>query len=185
MGHYILFAFWFLLPAGVANMVPVLTSPLPVLRDWKTPIDGGRTFRGKPLLGPNKTWRGLISGLLAATLVLWLQQLAVAHWGWAAYITQGVDFVALPTLFLGPLFGLGALGGDAIESFFKRQRGFKSGDSWLPFDQIDYVIGAVLVSLPFVRLPALEYAVIFIVWFVMHLATSYLGWLVGLKPKPI
>jgi len=83
------------------------------------------------------------------------------------------------------LFAIGALGGDAIESFFKRQRNIKSGGSWVPFDQLDYIIGSVLVSLFFVILTPMQYVWIFIVWFILHLLASYLGYLVGLKKDPI
>ena len=181
----LLLAFWFLLPAGLANMAPVFAAHLPVLKHLEAPMDGGRKFRGKPVLGPNKTWRGLISGMVIATLILYLQQLAAANYQWAQAFTVEVDYSLLPTLILGPLFGLGALGGDAIESFFKRQAGRRSGDSWLPYDQIDYVLGGILVSLPFVQLEIMLYLLMILLYCGLHIAVSYVGWLVGLKAKPI
>lgn len=181
----IAFAFWFLLPAAVANMVPVFSAALPVIKNWNTPIDGGRTFRGHALLGPHKTWRGLLSGMVAATLVLWLQQIAYVHTEWAQFAASGVDYATLPILILGPLFAVGALGGDAVESFFKRQRGIKSGGAWIPFDQIDYIIGSIIVSLLVVIASPAEYLWMILVWFIMHLLFSYAGWLLGLKKDPI
>lgn len=181
----ILFALWFLLPAAAANVAPIFTSKMPYLCHWQTPIDGGRTFRGKELLGPHKTWRGLISGIVVSTFVLWLQQLLVVRYDWAAAITGGIEYLALPTLILGPLFGIGALGGDAVESFFKRQYGVKSGKSWFPFDQLDYVVGAIIVTLPFVILPVMQYFWMIILWTLAHLLGSYIGWMVGLKKQPI
>jgi CDP-2,3-bis-(O-geranylgeranyl)-sn-glycerol synthase len=148
----ILFALWFFLPAGVANATPIFMAKLPVLRDWNAPIDLGKSYRGKRILGDHKTWRGLITGILAATLTLWLQQLAVRHYGWAKTLTSDVDYATLPTLVLGPLFGFGALAGDAIESFFKRQRGTPPGQGWFPFDQTDYIIGGAIATAPFVQL---------------------------------
>jgi CDP-2,3-bis-(O-geranylgeranyl)-sn-glycerol synthase len=41
------------------------------------------------------------------------------------------------------LLGFGALAGDSIKSFFKRRVGVKPGKRWFPFDQIDFVIGAL------------------------------------------
>lgn len=181
----IAFAFWFLLPAAVANMVPVFSAALPGLKNWTAPIDGGRTFRGHALLGPHKTWRGLLSGMVAATFVLWVQQLAYTHSEWAQFAAGSVDYALLPTLILGPLFAIGALGGDAVESFFKRQRGIKSGGAWIPFDQIDYILGAIVVSLFVVIASPSEYLWMILVWFVMHLLVSYIGWLLGLKKDPI
>ena len=59
----ILHALLVFLPAYVANMSPVLVAKL--VPGWKAPIDGGRLGKdGKPILGPGKTWRGLIGGTL-------------------------------------------------------------------------------------------------------------------------
>jgi len=185
MAQDILFAIWFLLPAAVANMVPIFAAAITVLKKYDAPIDGGKTWRGHELLGPHKTWRGIIAGVIFATLVLWVQQLLAANFAWTDFVTDSVDYAALPVLILGPLFAIGALGGDAIESFFKRQRNIKSGGSWVPFDQLDYIIGSVLVSLFFVILTPMQYVWIFIVWFILHLLASYLGYLVGLKKDPI
>jgi CDP-2,3-bis-(O-geranylgeranyl)-sn-glycerol synthase len=181
----ILFAIWFLLPAAAANAIPIFAAAIPALKKFDAPIDGGRMWRGHELLGPHKTWRGIIAGVIIATLVLWVQQLLAAEYEWASFVANGVNYETLPVLILGPLFAIGALGGDAIESFFKRQRNIKSGGSWVPFDQLDYIIGSVIVSLFFVILTPSQYVWIFIVWFIMHLLASYIGYKLGLKKDPI
>jgi len=181
----ILFAFWFLLPAAAANMIPIFAAAIPALKKYDAPIDGGKTWRGHELLGPHKTWRGIIAGIIIATFVLWLQQFLAANYAWTDFVTNGIDYAALPLFILGPLFAIGALGGDAIESFFKRQRNIKSGGSWVPFDQLDYIIGAVLITLFFVILTPVQYFWIFVVWFFAHLLASYVGYLLGLKKDPI
>jgi len=181
----ILFAIWFLLPAAVANAVPVFAAAIPFLKKFDAPIDANKTWRGRQLLGPHKTWRGIISGIIVSTLILWIQVILVGQFEWARYIADGVDYSVLPILILGPLFAIGALGGDAIESFFKRQKNIKSGGAWIPFDQLDYIIGSVLVSLFFVILSPIQYVLIFIVWFLMHLLASYVGYKLGLKKDPI
>ena len=181
----ILFAIWFLLPAAIANMVPILSAQIPLIKKWDTPLDGGKSINGHRIFGAHKTWRGLITGIIAATIVLWLQQLLVTNVEWAGILTGSVDYAALPVLLLGPAFAIGALGGDAIESFFKRSKGIKSGGAWVPFDQLDYIIGSVLVSLFFVILTPIQYVLIFIIWFLVHLGASYVGYLLGLKKDPI
>jgi CDP-2,3-bis-(O-geranylgeranyl)-sn-glycerol synthase len=45
--------------------------------------------------------------------------------------------------------------GDIVESFFKRRIGLSRGEKWLGFDQIDFIIGGLLLSL-FVRVPEIE-----------------------------
>ncbi len=181
----LLVAIWFLVPAAAANAAPIFSRFIPVWNRWQTPLDGGLTFHGRELLGRHKTWRGIVSGVLAATTVLWLQQLAYGHSELVRSVSGGINYQALPVLLLGPLFGLGALGGDAIESFFKRRRGVPSGHRWVPFDQMDYVLGAVLVSLPFVRLSGLQYLWIFIFWTLFHFAGNFAAWLIGLRKKPV
>lgn len=185
MLQQLLFSFWFLLPAGLANVAPIFAAHLPGVRRFNTPIDGGRTWRGQEIFGSHKTWRGLISGLVVSVIIVWIQQIFVTHFGWARWLAGPVDYQTLPTILFGLALGFGALGGDAIKSFFKRRVGVRSGKSWLPFDQLDYVIGASLMSLLFVTLPWYMYVWLVVVWFTMHLLASYIGWLLKLKDEPI
>lgn len=183
--NVILFALWFFLPAGLANSAPVFASRLPLLRNLTSPLDFGANFRGKRVFGVNKTWRGLISGIFIATFILWAQQYLFVHTEWAKAISGSIDYSSLPILVLGPLFGLGALLGDAIESFFKRQRGVPSGESWFPFDQFDYIIGGLLASSLVVQLTLQEYVAISVVWFCLHILSVYIGFLIGLRDSKI
>jgi CDP-2,3-bis-(O-geranylgeranyl)-sn-glycerol synthase len=182
----ILFALWFFVPAGAANVMPVLIAKVPFLQKYNAPIDGGRMWRGKRVFGDHKTWRGLISGMIAGTLALWLQQYLIGNSDSLAEIVTGrVDYAALPTLLVGPLFGIGALGGDAIESFFKRQRGIAPGKSWFPFDQTDYIIGGAIATYPFVTLSLGDYAWLLFVWLTVHVTSTVLGYYLGFKDQPI
>lgn len=181
----VLFAIWFILPAGLANVAPVFAAVIPAFKKFDMPIDANKTWHGKPILGPHKTWRGIVSGIIAATLTLWIQQLLFAQFDWAVFVSAQVNYATLPVLIVGPLFAIGALGGDALKSFFKRRVGIKSGKSWLPFDQLDYIIGSILVLLLFVTLTLSQYIWIFIIWFVTHLIVSYIGYKLGLKKSPI
>ena len=163
------------LPAGIANAVPVLVKKVPGLKKLNAPLDGGLSFRGKRLLGANKTWRGLISGTLVAGIVAWL-----------LYPHISIDTGStLNGIVLGCAIGFGALLGDAVESFFKRQKEIPSGSSWLLFDQLDYVMGALLFSVPFVRLAGIDYVLVILTYFGLHFIVSYIGFLLGLKDKPI
>ena len=178
-------AFWFFLPAGAANVAPIFAAKIPLLQRFSAPIDNSRSFKGIRLLGANKTWRGLCAGIIAATIAFWLQQLLVGGFHWLGDLTAQIDYAHLPTLIVGSLFALGALGGDAIESFFKRQQGIPPGHSWFPFDQTDYIIGGAIATAPFVVLSIWQYAWLFGIWLLIHLIASYSGWLMGLKDKPI
>ena len=173
MNDYIA-ALLFFLPAGLANMTPPIANKIQPLNQWKTPLDLGKTWRGKRLLGDNKTWRGLVSG----TVVGAISALIISRLNTNTVVT-------IPPLYVGMLLGFGALAGDAIESFFKRQLGFKPGKPWFPFDQIDYIVGALLIIMPFVSLPLWAIITIIIVYFGLHLLTAYLGYLLKLKDGPI
>lgn len=183
--HDVAFALWFLLPAGLANVAPIFAAHTPGLRRLDWPMDGGRQWHGQPLLGSHKTWRGLIVGLGLAILTVWLQQWLAANYTWADSVSAPVNYPALPTVLTGLLLGFGALGGDAIKSFFKRRLGTVAGGTWIPFDQIDYVVGALLLSLFVIRLPWHLYLWIVVLWVGVHLAASYVGWQLGLKDAPI
>lgn len=171
----VLFALLFFLPAGFANAAPPLINKVPLINRWKTPLDFGMTVRGQRMFGKNKTWRGLISGMLISGITAWL-----------LYPYLGTDTGnTLSHFIIGASLGFGALLGDAIESFFKRQIGIPSGSSWIVFDQIDYVVGAILFSLPFVRLNLIDYVFVVITYFCLHFIVSYIGYVLGFKEKPI
>ena len=151
----ILFALWFFLPGGLANGSAVFGTKLPLIKKLSQPMDFGKSWRGQRIFGPNKTLRGLIMGILVGTVVIVIQKIAYAHIGWIREISSPVDYSQNAIWWLGGLMGAGALLGDAVESFFKRQVGIAAGRSWVPFDQVDYIIGGCLLSLFVVRTPFL------------------------------
>ncbi len=174
-------AFVLFLPAGVANMTPVLANKIPVLNKWTTPLDFGKTYKGKRIFGANKTWRGILTGsFMGGFSILLINWLFIGR-----YAGLGLADVDARWFLFGMWIGFGALLGDAIESFFKRQKEVPSGHSWFPWDQLDYVLGAILFSLVFVRESIAIYAITLCVYFVLHLIVSYIGYLLGLKDKPI
>jgi len=157
-------ALWFVLPAYFASISPVWFR----LRG-KTPLDFGRTFRGKPIFGSSKTLKGFIGGALCGTLLGGIQQFGFGK-------SYG--------LLLGALLGFGAMTGDAVKSFFKRQRGIPPGKSWFPFDQLDFIVGA-LVFAAAVEMPTLIGVVIILVLTPpLHLLSNIADYKVGLKEVP-
>lgn len=179
------FALWFFLPAAIANVTPIFAAHIKALARFDYPMDFHKSFRGNRIFGDHKTIRGLVAGIIFATFTLWLQQLAVKHSGFVASWTNQVNYATLPVLVLGPLFALGALLGDAIESFFKRLRGIKPGDGWFPFDQTDYIVGGAIATMPFVQLSILQYIWLIILWLTIHVISTVIGYKIGLKDKPI
>jgi hypothetical protein len=78
--HTLLAVLYFFVPAYLANMAPVVVRGY---AEWLArPMDGGRTWRGRRLLGDHKTWRGLLAGIVVGALTFaaqrWLWQRGVA-----------------------------------------------------------------------------------------------------------
>ncbi len=181
----IMSALWFFLPAAAANGFAVVAAKLPLLSGWEAPLDFGVSWRGKRLLADHKTWRGLITGMILSTLTLALQQwLYRAVPSMHSLVNELPAYSTLPLLILGPLLGLGALGGDAVKSFFKRRVGVQPGERWFPFDQIDYIVGAEAASAFVVVLPLPVYAAAIIIFVLLQIAASYIGYVIGVKEKP-
>ncbi|MCK5027684.1 MAG: CDP-archaeol synthase [Candidatus Pacebacteria bacterium] len=172
---------WFSLPIYAANMAPVIVKKIPFLA---VPIDMGKTWRGKPIFGSHKTVRGFVFGILSAVIVIYIQKVLFLKGGvWESMSI--VDYEMFPFIFLGFLFGLGALVGDAIESFFKRRIDINSGEPWLIFDQVDYIIGALLfISVLYIP-PIPHIIVILAIGVVASFVTSYIGYYMGLKDSKI
>jgi CDP-2,3-bis-(O-geranylgeranyl)-sn-glycerol synthase len=135
-------AFWIIIPVYVANASAVIVG-------GGRPIDFGRTWKdGRRLLGDGKTWRGLFAGTFLGMTAGF--GLAVA----ASYIQSSdyaylrlTNFEGFPMM-IPLLFSLcfGALAGDIVESFFKRRIGKERGQDWIPFDQLDFLAGALVSS---------------------------------------
>lgn len=169
---------WLILPGALANMAPVLGKNY--LKSLAKPVDGGREWRGKPILGSHKTWRGFILGSLAGIIVGSLQ-----HWAYISFPAiqeiSIVDFSVIPGWFFGFLMGFGALFGDSVKSFFKRRANVKSGKPFFPWDQIDSYFGALIFILPFQQIPVdmLLFGAVAIP--VLHVTINLLGYYMGIK----
>ena len=177
----ILFALWFFLPAGIANMAPIFAAHLPLLKRWDTPLDLHKKYRGKQITGPNKTFRGLLGGAVVGGVCALIQAYLWPEYSALIGLPNGSFWIFC----FGALLGLGALLGDAVESFFKRQNNITSGKSWFPFDQTDYIVGGLIAASLTASIDILVYVLIFIIYFGLHIVVSYIGYLIGLKKAPI
>jgi CDP-2,3-bis-(O-geranylgeranyl)-sn-glycerol synthase len=167
---------YYFLPAYLANMSPVLVRPW--FRALARPIDGGRTFRGKRILGDHKTWRGLLAGIIAGVVTYELQR-KVYDAGLLRELAL-FDYShhrAIP----GLLMGLGAGVGDSIKSFFKRRAGIAPGASWPVFDQLDFFLGAYVFVLPVFAPPVWLAMLTLPVVLIANVASEIVGYWLGFK----
>jgi CDP-2,3-bis-(O-geranylgeranyl)-sn-glycerol synthase len=176
-------AVWAMLPAYVPNNAAVLAG-------GGRPIDGGRELGGSRLLGDGKTWRGTAVGWAVGAGV------AVVLTVIAPDVSDaiGVDVPAFPIAII-VAFPLGAMLGDIGASFLKRRTGRQRGAPFPGVDQLDFVIGAMLLGvvadLLFVSpswffetftLPVL--AAVFVLTPILHVSTNGLAYVLGLKDEP-
>ena len=104
---------------------------------------------------------------------------------WIVHATSLIEYDHRNVLLFGSLFGIGALGGDAVKSFFKRRLGIATGTSWFPYDQVDYILGAIVATVLFVQLPVAVYLWAIVLWPAIHLVSTYFGYRLGLKERPL
>ena len=169
-------ALYFFVPAYCANMAPVLARG-----HWEwlaTPVDAGRSWRGRRILGDHKTWRGIIAGVVVGALVFAVQCRLYRMGMWRDLAL--VDYERLGSL-PGVLLGLGTGVGDAVKSFFKRRVGIAPGASWLGFDQLDFMAGAYAFVSPVIVPPPLATLTILPIVFFGSIGASAAGYYLGLK----
>lgn len=174
MIEIIIQTFWLLLPAGFANMAPVLFKWIPFINH---PVDFNKKFRDKPIFGKNKTYRGFLFGILTAILIVFIQKNLYEYTSSISLI----NYSEINVFLLGFLMGFGALFGDLIESFFKRQMGIDSGKPWFPFDQTDWVIGSLIFAVFYVNIEIKIIAVSILLFGILHPIINLIGYYLGIK----
>jgi CDP-2,3-bis-(O-geranylgeranyl)-sn-glycerol synthase len=142
-----------------------------VLAGGGTKMDFGRNFvDGKRIFGDNKTFRGFFFG-----------------WGvgFGVGLVEGLvfGFQNYPVLF-ALLIPFGALLGDLTGAFIKRRIGIKPGGLLPIVDQIDFVVGAVVFSIPLALISWEVAATVLLITPPIHLFTNFLAYKIKLKKNP-
>jgi CDP-2,3-bis-(O-geranylgeranyl)-sn-glycerol synthase len=151
----------FIFPAYCANATPVLAG-------GGTKMDFGKNFTdGKRIFGNNKTFRGFFFGLAIGVFVGLLE----------------VMFFHFPLLF-SILTPLGALLGDLTGAFLKRRLGINPGGLLPIVDQVDFVVGAVVFSLPLALVSWQLALTVLLITPPIHLFTNFLAFKLKLKKHP-
>jgi CDP-2,3-bis-(O-geranylgeranyl)-sn-glycerol synthase len=151
----------FIFPAYCANATPVLAG-------GGLPTDFGKNFLdGKRIFGNNKTFRGFFFGLAVGV--------AVGLVEWALF-----DYPILFSL-LSPL---GALLGDLTAAFLKRRLGIAPGGLLPIIDQVDFVVGAIVFSLPLAMIYWELAVAVLLITPPIHLFTNFLAYKLKLKKNP-
>jgi len=173
MSFFVADALWLMFPAYVANSSAVLFA-------GTLPIDLEKKFSdGRRILGPGKTFRGLIGGTMTGVAVGVIQQAVRVH------TLLGVP--SFDPIFVVITLSFGALLGDIVKSFFKRRLGFEKGASFPIADQYDFVVGALLFTYIFfpewltLNFVAPVFIAVIVLTAPIHLVVNYLGFRLGKK----
>lgn len=174
----VIVAVWVMLPAYIPNNAAVLLG-------GGRRIDGGRTMGAKPLLGSGKTWRGTIAGVTAGIAV-------AVGLNASRDVIIGAYGTVVPLFPLAAILGLpiGAMLGDLVASFVKRRADVSRGSAVLGLDQLDFVVGALALTLlaspdwfiATFTLPVL--VVVVLLTPVLHVLTNAVAYYLGLKNEP-
>jgi len=154
---------YLVLPAYCANMAPPFVK---YWRGWNRPIH-------RAWLGGHKTVMGFTFGVVMGVLIAYAQsQLDFGVrllWDRAAWLALGLTQ------------GLGAMSGDAIKSFFKRRIGIAPGRPWVPADQLDFVIGALIPLSLLVPLSPSDILAILLFTFVADIVVNHVSFYLGIR----
>jgi CDP-2,3-bis-(O-geranylgeranyl)-sn-glycerol synthase len=181
---------WLMLPAYLAN-------PMAAVFGGGTPMDLGKYFPdGRRILGNGKTIRGLVAGT-ACGIVVGVIQIGLAPRLMASGVLDNwpmfydaLGAYSLCTLSIVFLMAFGSLLGDSGESFIKRRLDLERGAMFPVADQLDFVLGAWVLTYIFA---AHWFNTYFSFWIIvtvlvatplLHLAANILGYLIKVKKEP-
>jgi CDP-2,3-bis-(O-geranylgeranyl)-sn-glycerol synthase len=151
----------FIFPAYCANAAPVLGG-------GGKPMDFGKNFFDhKRIFGAHKTFRGFFVGLAIGAAVGILDCLLFGY----------------PWLF-AVLTPLGALLGDLAGAFLKRRLNLAPGALLPVVDQIDFVVGALVFSLPIMIVSWQLAVAVLLITPPIHLSTNFVAYKLKLKKNP-
>jgi CDP-2,3-bis-(O-geranylgeranyl)-sn-glycerol synthase len=153
---------YFMAPAYAANMAPPLVR---YWRGWNPPIS-------QRWLGSHKTVVGFGIGVLAAVAATFVQ----SRIAW-----DGALVAPEAWLTLGLRLGVGAMAGDTAKSFLKRRTGIAAGRPWIPWDQIDFVLGALALVWGAAALSSVDLVLILVLSVIGHVLVNHLAYRLGVR----
>jgi hypothetical protein len=153
------------------------------------PMDAGHLFRGEPLFGHSKTFRGPLTVGLGAGAV-WALQQQLLHREEAFAALELVDFASLPGFWFGAAAGAAGELAELPNSFVKRRLGVKPGGTargplgvlFYLWDQLDVLSGFGSVLVCAVPPTPLRIVTAVLVVTGIHPLLTLAGYLLGMRP---
>ncbi|MFH1408397.1 MAG: CDP-archaeol synthase [Nanoarchaeota archaeon] len=175
-GFFMVQLLWLMIPGVFANIFASVSAKFFPWLGY--PMDMGKSWRGKRILGDHKTLRGYIFGISSAVFAANMQT-------WVHPYMPNVPLLDYSQAWLvGLLIGAGVLVGDSVKSFFKRRAGIPPGGKFIPWDQIDSALGGlVFVSFAY----ALSWQIIVtsvVLAFVLHVTVRHVAYWLKIEKTP-
>lgn len=149
-------------PAYIGNMAPPFVR---FWHGWNRPINARR-------LGSHKTVLGALAGVAAAVATSFVQSRVC----WEGSLVAYSDWLSI-----GLLLGTGAIAGDAIKSYLKRRRGIAPGARWIPADQLDFAVGALILIWPVAHLRWPDVVLVLAITFVGDIIVNQISFRLGVR----
>ena len=180
---------WIVAPVLLAGLGQVVVLKTGFLASLAVPIDAGLRWRGKPVLGPRKTWRGVVVMSMLSALVAGGQAFAARRSARLRALSP-FDYGRTNPWLLGFVLGVGYCAAEFPNSFVKRRLDIApagTSDRWgrLQYlvDQSDSVTGC-LVALRFFYKPSrLETGLAFSTGLALHVGVDQLMHAWGVKRR--
>jgi CDP-diglyceride synthetase len=180
---------WLIMPVLVAGVGQVAILKAGMLPGLAVPLDQGRQWRGKPVLGPRKTWRGVIIMTTLSALTARAQAMAARRLP-ALLAICPFDYRKVNPWLLGGTLGLGYCIAELPNSFVKRRLGIAPThtSSRLPrlqyvIDQSDSVVGCLAALRLFYRPTRIETGLALALGLGLHVAVDQLMHALGVKTR--
>jgi CDP-2,3-bis-(O-geranylgeranyl)-sn-glycerol synthase len=181
-----------ILAFALAGLLQSLWLRSRVSQSLAIPLDGGRTFRGQPILGENKTLRGFVVMIPAAALAFGAVAAVVS-------LPRGMPPATLWQLTpagyaaLGAWAGFGFMAGELPNSFVKRRLGILPGQTpasglataiCFMIDRTDSIIGMLVAVTAAVRTPWTTWVWVLLLGPSIHWLFSWWLFRLGVKGRP-
>jgi hypothetical protein len=169
-------AILFILPVVVGGLGHVAVLKTNFLASLAVPIDCGARWRGRPVFGANKTWRGIVV-MTGSTALAAAVQAALASWVGRANRSSGARQAVVSGLATGAVCGFTYCLAELPNSFVKRRLGISPGEragrrGRLQYlvDQADSVAGCLVPLRLLYRANAGELLAAFVLGLTIHVA---------------
>jgi hypothetical protein len=156
VGRLIGQCFWLAGPVALTGILHMVAVKRNLWDRLAVPLDGGRTIGGRPIFGPNKTWRGVVFIVSCAAVLGALQGFLFGDWAARTGVSP-IEFqppFALEYGLANALLGLGYVLGELPNSFLKRRLAIAPGATsrgltgflFFLVDQADSVVVALALG---------------------------------------